>query len=53
MLIQFSLKNFKTFKEKATLSLVASNYDKKVREYENVVSIDQFDLLIVRLISLY
>ena len=29
MLVQFSLSNFKTFKEKATLSLVASNYSKE------------------------
>jgi len=34
MLIQFSVRNFRTFKEKATLSLVASNYDKE-REAEN------------------
>ena len=32
MLIQFSVKNFRTFKDKATLSLIASNYDKDTRE---------------------
>lgn len=37
MLIQFSVKNFKAFKDKATLSLVASNYDKDIREEENVI----------------
>lgn len=37
MLIQFSVTNFKTFKNKATLSLVASAYDKKTREVENVI----------------
>ena len=36
MLIQFSIKNFRTFKDKATLSLIASNYDKDTREDENV-----------------
>ncbi len=36
MLLQFSIKNFRTFKEKATLSLVASNYDKDTRETQNI-----------------
>lgn len=36
MLIQFSVKNFRTFKYKATLSMVASNYDKDTRESENI-----------------
>lgn len=36
MLIQFSIKNFKTFKDKATLSFIASNYDKDIREAENI-----------------
>lgn len=36
MLIQFSIKNFRTFKDKATLSFVASNYDKDTREEENI-----------------
>jgi len=53
MLVQFSLKNYKTFKDRATLSLVASNYDKKVREHENVVPIDQFDLRILKSSVIY
>ncbi len=36
MLLQFSVKNFRTFKDTATLSLVASNYDKETREFDNV-----------------
>jgi hypothetical protein len=36
MIVQFSIKNFKTFKDKATLSFVASNYDKDTREDENI-----------------
>ena len=36
MLIQFSFQNYKTFKDKVTLSLLASNYDKNTREEENV-----------------
>lgn len=39
MLIQFSVRNFKSFREKATLSLVASGYDKTTREIENVTSL--------------
>lgn len=36
MLLQFSIKNFRTFKDKSTLSLIASNYDKYTREKENI-----------------
>ncbi len=36
MLVQFSIKNFRTFKDKATLSFIASNYDKDTREDENI-----------------
>ena len=32
MLLQFSIQNYKTFKDKVTLSLIASNYDKDTRE---------------------
>lgn len=53
MLLQFSVKNFKTFKDKATLSLVASNYDKKVREDENVIFNEQFDLRILKSAVIY
>lgn len=38
MLLKFSLKNFRTFKGRAVLSLVASNYDKETRESENTYS---------------
>lgn len=43
MLLQFSVKNFKTFKEKASLNLVASNYDKDTREIDNVFYDKKFD----------
>ena len=39
MLVQFSVKNFKTFKDKATLSMVASNYDKSDLEESNVFDV--------------
>lgn len=38
MLVRFSVSNFRTFKEKATLNLIASNYDKETREKENVIT---------------
>lgn len=38
MLLQFSIKNFRTFKDKATLSLIASNYDKETREQDNIAT---------------
>lgn len=36
MLVQFSVSNYKTFREKAVFSLVASNYDKKEHEDSNI-----------------
>ena len=47
MLIQFSIKNFKAFKDKAILSLVASNYDKE-RELENLVNFKECDVKILK-----
>jgi len=53
MLIQFSVKNYKTFKDKATLSLVASGYDKDTRENENVISEEKFNLRILKSAVVY
>ncbi len=52
MLIQFSIKNFKAFKDKAILSLVASNYDKE-RELENLVNFKECDVKILKSAVLY
>ena len=52
MLIKFSVKNFKTFKEKAELSMVASNYDKH-REDDNITYIPEFDLRILKTAVVY
>jgi AAA15 family ATPase/GTPase len=38
MLVQCTIGNYKTFKEKATLSMVASNADKKTLEAESVMA---------------
>jgi AAA15 family ATPase/GTPase len=53
MLLQFSIKNFRTFKEKATLSLVASNYDKDTREIENIYQDIQFNLRLLKSAVIY
>jgi hypothetical protein len=53
MLLQFSVKNFKTFKEVATLSLIASNYDKVTREHENIVHDKVFGLRLLKSAVIY
>ena len=53
MLLQFSIKNFRTFKNKATLSLIASNYDKDTREYENIETNINFGLRILKSAVVY
>ena len=53
MLLQFSIKNFRTFKEKATLSLVASNYDKDTRETENINLESKFNLRVLKSAVVY
>jgi uncharacterized protein len=53
MLLQFSIKNFRTFKDKATLSLIASNYDKDTREHENIVNNEIFGLRLLKSAVVY
>lgn len=53
MLIQFSVKNYKAFKERATLSLIASNYDKDFREQDNVIHEDRFGLRLLKSVVVY
>ncbi len=48
MLIQFSIRNFKTFKEKTVLNMVASSYDKSTREKENVTRQNDFNLRLLK-----
>lgn len=52
MLIQFTVRNFRTFKEKATLSLIASNYDKD-REAENILEDANFNLRLLKSAVIY
>jgi AAA15 family ATPase/GTPase len=53
MLFQFSVQNFKTFKEKATLSLVASNNDKDTRAEENISETNSYNLKILKSAVIY
>ena len=53
MLIQFSINNFRTFKDKATLSFVASNYDKDTRERENVLHDTHHNLRLLKSSVIY
>lgn len=53
MLIQFSVRNFRTFKEKATLNLIASNYDKETRETENISENIKYNFRILKSAVIY
>lgn len=53
MLLQFSVKNFRTFKDKAVLSLIATNYDKETRETENIYSDKVFGLRLLKSAVIY
>lgn len=53
MLIQFSVRNYKTFRDKATLSLVASSYDKKTREADNVIDLPEHKLRLLKSAVVY
>jgi AAA15 family ATPase/GTPase len=48
MLIQFSIQNYRSFKDKSTLSLIASNYDKDTRESENIIVNNKFDYRLLK-----
>ena len=53
MVLQFSVKNFKTFKEKTSLNLVASNYDKDTREVDNIYNDNKFDIRLLKSAVIY
>jgi hypothetical protein len=48
MLLQFTVKNFKTFKDEATISFLASNYDKETLEESNIVYNEKYNLRILK-----
>ncbi len=53
MILQFSIANYRSFKEKSTLSLLASNYDKDTREIENVILNEKFNYRILKSAVIY
>ncbi|MDD4217379.1 MAG: ATP-binding protein [Bacteroidales bacterium] len=53
MLLQFSIKNFRAFKENVTLSMIASNYDKDTREIDNIMYDEAFDIRILKSAVIY
>ncbi len=53
MLIQFSVSNFRTFKERVTLNMIASNYDKDTREKENVVTNSKYKTRLLKSAVIY
>jgi len=53
MLLEFRVSNYLTFREEAVLSMVASNYDKKERETENVALDEKFRLRILKSAVVY
>ncbi|WP_316836791.1 ATP-binding protein [Pedobacter nutrimenti] len=48
MIIQFSFNNYKTFKDRTVLNLIASNYDKDTNEEENIIHIDKYNLRLLK-----
>ncbi|RYE29137.1 MAG: ATP-binding protein, partial [Sphingobacteriales bacterium] len=52
MLIKFSLRNYKVFRERVELSLVASNYDKETNE-ENLIDVPKFGLRLLKSAVIY
>ncbi len=52
MLIQFSVKNYKSFKDEVKLSMVASNSD-KTRMADNVIDVPKFNLKLLRSAVIY
>lgn len=53
MLLRFSIKNFKTFKNSAVLSFIASNYDKETKESENIFLNKKYGLRVLKSAVVY
>ncbi len=53
MLVQFSVRNYKTFKDEAKLTLFASNYDKTTLEADNVFEVPKFGLRLLKSAVIY
>lgn len=53
MIIQFSVKNYRSFKETSTLSFIASNYDKDTKEVENITLVNKYKLRLLKSAVIY
>lgn len=53
MIIQFNFSNYKTFKDRVTLNMVASNYDKDTNESDNIIGIDKLGLRLLKSCVIY
>lgn len=53
MFVQFTVRNYKCFKEEAKLSLIASNYDKTTLKDENIIYLDKLGLKLLRSAVIY
>ena len=53
MILEYSVTNYKVFKETAHMSFIASNYDKETREQENVQHIDDKNLRVLKSAVVY
>ena len=52
MLVQFSVKNYKTFAEEAKLSMIASNYYTE-KEADNIIEVPEFGLKLLKSAVIY
>ena len=53
MLLKYSVKNYMTFKDKAELSFIASNYDKTTLEQSNIYHQSKFNLRVLKSAAIY
>ncbi|MCA0387123.1 MAG: ATP-binding protein [Bacteroidetes bacterium] len=53
MLLEFRVRNYRTFKDEVVFSMIASNYDKSERESENVRYDDKFKLRILKSAAIF
>jgi AAA15 family ATPase/GTPase len=53
MLVQFKVKNFKSFRKEATLSMVASSSDSTTRLEDNTFLVEKFNLRLLKSLVIY
>lgn len=53
MVLQFSVTNYRSFKDKSTLSLLASNYDKDTRENDNIFLNEKYNHRLLKSAVIY